>query len=254
MIRRKEGKIEWLEFELLQEFPRVKHGVFLRHGGVSRGPFSSLNTGSSSKDNPADVKHNRELIRNTLQLDSLAVCFQPHASRIAFLPDATEDELLVSDGMITNRTNEGLAIRHADCQAALFYDPLTSAIAGVHAGWRGNVQNIYAAAIEKITALTGAKRENIRVCVSPSLGPDHAEFTHYRRELPEHFWPFQIRPTYFNLWEIGRYQLQEAGILPEHIQFAEICTYCNSNDFFSFRRDNRLTGGHATVIALKQQT
>jgi polyphenol oxidase len=249
MIRRKAGKIEWLEFELLQEFPPIKHGVFLRHGGVSAGPFSSLNAGSRGEDNAVAIR-NRELIREILNIRSFAICDQPHQANVAFLPHAQDDELKICDGMITNRSDEGLLIRHADCQAALFYDPVTSTIANVHAGWRGNVQNIYAATVEKMTTSTGAKRENIRVCVSPSLGPDRSEFIHYRTELPEHFWPFQIRPTYFNLWEIGRHQLLQAGILPRHIQFAEICTYSNPADFFSFRRDKRLTGGHATVIAL----
>lgn len=250
MIRRKAGKIEWLEFELLQAFPAIKHGVFLRHGGVSAGPFSSLNTGSNHKDGDENVAHNRELIRETLKIRSLVICDQPHEANVAFLPTAEKGELDRCDGMITDRSEEGLLIRHADCQAALFFDPVTSTIANVHAGWRGNVKNIYAATIEKMTNATEAKRENIRVCVSPSLGPASAEFIHFRTELPESFWPFQERPTYFNLWEIARRQLLEAGILPHHIQFAEICTYSNPADFFSFRRDKRVTGSHATVIGL----
>jgi YfiH family protein len=250
MLRRKSGKIEWLEFELLQEFPQIKHGVFLRHGGVSNGPFSSLNAGSSGKDNTGNPARNRELIRDVLKLSSIVICEQPHKANVAFLPQVREGELDTCDGMITNRPGIGLMTRHADCQAALFFDPVTSTIASVHSGWRGNVQNIYGATVEKMEKATGAKRENIRVCVSPSLGPDRSEFINYRTELPESFWPFQVRPTYFDLWEIGKMQLLDAGILPNHIQFAKICTYDNPDDFFSFRRDKRVTGGHGTVISL----
>ena len=249
MLRRKAGTIEWLEFELFQEFPAIKHGFFLRHGGVSTGAFSSLNAGSSSGDDEENMAKNRELIRQALQIETLVICEQPHKDQVAFLP-SEKMELGRCDGMITKRAQEGLLIRHADCQAALFYDPATSTIANVHAGWRGNVKNIYAATVEKMVRDAGSKTKDIRVCISPSLGPDRAEFTNYRTELPESFWPFQTRPTYFNLWEIGRRQLLDAGILAHHIQFAEICTYDNPVDCFSFRRDKRVTGGHGSVIAL----
>lgn len=253
MLRRKFGNIEWLEFELFQEFPEVKHGVFLRHGGVSTGPFSSLNAGSSGKDELGNPARNRELIRQCLGIQSIVICEQPHEANVAFLPTADKAELDRSDGIITNQCGVGLMVRHADCQAALFYDPKTGSIAGVHAGWRGNVKNIYAAAVEKMSRQCGVKPENIRVCVSPSLGPDRSEFVNFRTELPEHFLPFQVRPTYFNLWEIGRKQLLDAGILPQHIQFAELCTYDNPDDFFSFRRDKRITGGHGTVISVSKR-
>lgn len=252
MLRRKAGKVEWLEFELLQPFPQVQHGIFLRHGGVSSGAYSSLNTNIKGKDHKENIAKNLALIRDALSVPSLTLCQQPHLANVAFLPKTTQAELDICDGMITNRSEEALLIGHADCQAALFFDPITSTIANVHAGWRGNVQNIYQATIEKLKISTGAKVENLRVCISPSLGPDRAEFIHFRAELPESFWPFQIRPTYFNLWEISRHQLLEAGVLPQHIQIAGICTYDNPHDFFSFRRDKRVTGGHATVIVLRK--
>ena len=56
--------------------------------------------------------------------------------------------------------------------------------------------------------------------VSPSLGPCCAEFVNYRREIPEKFWSFQVRPEYFDFWAITRDQLTSAGICEENIEFS----------------------------------
>ncbi len=117
-------------------------------------------------------------------------------------------------------------IRHADCQATIFYDPEHNAIANVHCGWRGNVQNIYRATAFEMRKTFSSKPENILVGISPSLGPEKSEFINYRKEFPESFLPYEIKPTYFDLWAISRMQLEASGILPHHIEVASICTKC----------------------------
>ena len=142
-------------------------------------------------------------------------------------------------------------IKHADCQAAIFYDPEHRAIANVHCGWRGNVQNIYRETVREMRRHFASRPENILVAISPSLGPEKAEFINFKKELPEAFLPYQVKPTYFDLWAISRMQLESEGILSHHIQIASICTYSHPEDYFSFRRDNRVTGNHGTVAVLR---
>ena len=140
-------------------------------------------------------------------------------------------------------------IKHADCQAAIFYDPVHKALANVHCGWRGNVKNIYRVAVQKMKFTFGTNPKDLLVGISPSLGPDHSEFIHYQTEWPEEFWRFQVRPNYLDLWAIARDQLEQCGLLPHHIEVAGICTFANPQDFFSHRRD-KITGRHATVAML----
>ena len=249
MIRRKKKEIEWLEFELLADEPGLVHGVFLRHGGVSKGAFGSLNAGGGSGDSVEHVQENRRRIGDALGVQRWIGGKQVHGADVVCATHADED-LGACDGILTSVSQMGLLIKHADCQAAIFYDPLHKALACVHAGWRGNVLNIYRAAVNKMQAIYGSRSENLLVGVSPSLGPKHAEFIHYEKELPREFWRFQVKPQYFDLWAIARNQLEECGILPGHIQIAEICTYANQGDFFSYRRD-KTTGRHATMAALK---
>lgn len=246
MQRKKKGDVEWLEFDLLSEIPGLVHGVFLRHGGVSGAPYFSLNAGGASGDDPLNIAQNRKIIQDTFKLPHLISAYQKHGINIACLPGG---DLGDCDALITNQPDYGLMIKHADCQAALFYDPVHHALANVHCGWRGNVQNIYAETVSAMRAKMGSRPEDLLVCISPSLGPEVSEFKNYRTELPESFWSFQIKPTYFNLWEISRHQLLESGILPHHIEIASICTYTQEKDFYSYRRD-KVTGRNATVVAI----
>lgn len=257
MLRKKQGEVEWLEFELFQEIPNFSHYIFLRRGGVSEGPFASLNVGGGTGDEEERIGKNRKKIQAISGALELVSSYQKHGKQVYpvpfSFPPSLESGMLNSkegDGMITRQKGLGLMIKHADCQAAIFYDPINHAIANVHAGWRGNVQNIYAEAITQMRHAFGSAPENLLVGISPSLGPEKSEFIHFRTELPESFLEFQFKPCYFNLWEISRRQLIDAGILPHHIEIASLCTYSNPQDFFSYRRD-KTTGRNATLALLR---
>jgi purine-nucleoside/S-methyl-5'-thioadenosine phosphorylase / adenosine deaminase len=254
MQRHQLNEIEWLEFELLSDLPKVKHAVFLRQGGISQGPYASLNTGLHLQDNSEHVQNNLQLIQNQLRTEvpnwsHFVYGKGIHGKSISLVDQKSPQELIDYDGIMTAIPSLSLMMKHADCQVALFYDPKNHAAANIHAGWRGNVANIYRDAVQRMKGEFNSHPANLLVCISPSLGPDRSEFINYRTELPEEFWTFQVRPTYFDLWAIAEYQLQEAGILPHHIEVARLCTFSNSHDFFSHRRD-KITGRHATCITL----
>ncbi len=246
MIRKKEKNLEWLEFELLQE-KRLKHATFLRQGGFSEGSFAGLNLGASVGDDIDLVRKNRQKVMDVFSWDSLTLGCQVHGIAIEQVGKTfvcTKD----CDGLITEEKGKVLTILHADCQAAIFYDPIQHRVANIHCGWKGNVQNIYEKTVDRFKHL-GSKPSDLLVCISPSLGPNKAQFIHFATEFPEHFHDFLQEGCLFNLWDISRMQLESAGILSAHIEFANICTHENAEDFFSYRRD-KTTGRHATVVEL----
>ncbi len=249
MLRKKWENVEWLEFELFQDIPGLVHGVFLRHGGFSEGPYASLNAGGGSEDDPEAIRRNWEKIRAAVGIADIISGYQRHGTHIAVIPTQDEAELENCDGLITRQQGKALLVKHADCQAAIFYDPIHRAIANLHVGWRGNVQNIYQVAVDLLCRTVGSKPENLLVGISPSLGPEASEFKNYQVELPASFLPFQFKPTYFDLWAISRSQLEACGILPHHLEIASICTYSHPEDFFSYRREKK-SGRHATVVGL----
>ncbi len=210
MIRKNLGEIEWLEFELLQE-ESVKHAVFLRNGGE---------------------------VKKALGFEDIVYFNQVHGREIAVIEEIREG--LKVDGAITKMKGIPLAIKHADCQAAIFYDPIQKVLAVVHAGWRGLVQDIYKETVARMQKEFFVTPENLMVCIGPSLEPEHSEFIHYKQEFPESFWQFQEKHNYFNMWEIAKFQLKGLGIVSGHIEVAEMGTYSNPNDFYSYRRDKSL--------------
>jgi YfiH family protein len=249
MKRKKHQDIEWLEFELLSGIPNLTHGVFLRHGGVSGPPFHSLNFGYTSGDDRTAVFHNRNQILKLLDLAKLITGKQNHGKRVD-LVDANYEPKEFADGLITQEKNLGILMTHADCQAAIFYDPVHHAVANVHCGWRGNVQNIYRETILAMKEKVGTAPQDLIVCISPSLGPEASEFKNYKEEFPSTFWGYQFKPNYFDLWKIANDQLENEGVLSHHIEIAALCTFTHTEDFFSYRRE-KITGRNATVVGLK---
>ncbi|MBS0624465.1 MAG: peptidoglycan editing factor PgeF [Verrucomicrobia bacterium] len=243
-------KLEWIEYELLEDFPHVVHGTFSRHGGVSEGPYATLNLGEGTSDKPDRVKANREIVRRMLDLKQLVFPHQVHGTIVHRVTAKNLDKVVQCDALFTTEKSIGLGVIHADCQGAIFYDPVHEAVAIAHCGWRGSAQNLYSRVVDTMRREIGTQAHNLIVCISPSLGPDHAEFKNYKQELPQEFWEYQVKPLYFDFWAISRMQLAACGIPEKNIEIAEVCTVCTPEDYFSYRREKD-SGRNATIVALK---
>ncbi len=227
----------------------LAHGVFSRQGGVSAGPYHSLNLSFGVGDDPAAVLANREEIKRVLGLTTLVSARQVHGDRIMCITAEPEGDFEAEgyDALITN-CRIGLMIQQADCQAVIIHDPDGPALGVAHVGWRGSVAGILGATVRAMTEAFGTDPARLRAAISPSLGRCCAEFINYRSELPAWMHDFQGHPNHFDFPAISVRQLEEAGLRTERISLAELCTRC-SPDYFSYRRD-RVTGRFATVAAL----
>jgi hypothetical protein len=251
MLRHAENGIEWLTFELFAECKELKHGILLRKGGHSQKNFASLNLSFSVGDNNSHVQQNLQKVQKACRLPPLSTLRQAHGKAIWDLQMPCS-EASTADALVTRIPHQTLFITHADCQAAIFYDPVNHVLANVHAGWRGNVQQIYREVIEYLKGKYGTQPKNILAGISPSLGPKHAEFKHYQQEFPQAFWEYQVAPNYFDLWAIAKMQLIACGLLDSHIEIAQMDTFDAPGDFFSYRRD-RETGRNATFAVLLEK-
>jgi len=240
--------MEWIEFSQLKSLGRVDCRSYLRTGGVSPPPFDSLNLATGVGDTDENVDANLKSVKEQMGCQSLIWMNQVHGAQV-YAIEKPPPWPIDCDGLTTATPGLALMVKHADCQPAIFYDPLHHAVAAVHCGWRGSVQNIYARAIEVMEREYGSHPSDLIVCIGPSIGPCHAEFVNYRQELPEEFWSFQIEPNHFDFWAISRKQLEDAGVPSGQIEIAQRCTYSEPDHFFSYRRDKR-TGRNATVVVL----
>ncbi len=249
MLRKEREGLQWLEFELFADYPHLKTAIILRYGGVSQGPFATLNLNYHVGDEPGHVEANLNKVSSLLKFPRLIWGKQVHGAHLEHLSKEKAWPEIPCDGLTTSQSDLGLLIHHADCQAAIFYDPVQHALSAVHSGWRGNVQNIYAHTVQNMQSIYHSNPADLLVGISPSLGPENGEFIHFREEFPKSFWSFQIKPNYFDLWAISEWQLKECGVLPHHIQVARIDTYAHPEDYFSYRR-SKIRGGNATVAML----
>lgn len=232
MSKEKDG-VHWMEFSIFQEFPSIIHGVFLK---------------------PFDMRLEREYIKKTFGISKLALGNQCHEAHLTVVVQNTEEEEILikdsCDGLITQLQDVGLVVMHGDCQAVIFYDPVRQVIANVHCGWRGNTHNILGKTVAILKEKLNCDPKDLRVGVSPSLGPNHAEFINYEKEFPEDFYPYQSKPVHFNLWKISYDQLRGQGVLGSHIEISHLCTYEHESSFHSYRRE-KTAKRNATVIAFK---
>jgi purine-nucleoside/S-methyl-5'-thioadenosine phosphorylase / adenosine deaminase len=242
-------KIEWLEFDLLLEYPEIDAKSFLRHGGTSKGPYHSLNGSHNVGDHLENVKSNRELIKDILQAPKIIFANQSHETEMIKI-NGDENKIPNADILYTTKTNIALAITHADCQAAIIFDPVKKVLAIVHAGWRGLVGGIYEKCINGLKEFENCKPSDLIVCVSPCLCAEHFEFQDYQKHFPEKYFDFKDKNNHFNFSLMAKSDLIKVNIKEKNIEFSDICTFCNKDDYFSYRRDKK-TGRNVTVAYLR---
>ncbi len=237
----------------------VTHGFSLRTGGVSAPPFDSLNIARAVGDDPAHVQANLIVLASAIgyRAEALFELSQVHGDALRWV-SAGEDPVIVrqEEGDVLFATDPGVAIgiRVADCIAALIHDPVSGAVAGVHAGWRGVVERAADAAIDALTYEAKAKPENLRVATFPHIrgccfevGDDVAQTIEGASDARNVIDTSRGKPR-VHLLPVLQAQLRARGVLDVHVQDVAGCTHCEPQRFFSFRRDGKRSGRHLAVI------
>ena len=230
-----------------------EHGFTTREGGVSEGPYAAFNLGSKWGDDPARVRENRRRFFREAGIERLYSVTQVHGAHVAKVGAEAEPEEVArmhADGLTTNLPGVALGIYTADCIAILMGDSKTGAIAAAHAGWRGTVEGIAAAAAGALTLSFGANPQDLWVALGPSIGPCCFEVGEdvAAKFSSEFVKPRPGRKPTVDLRAANVAQLVSAGIPRDHIDAKPPCTSCDRARFYSFRRDGRETGQHVAYI------
>lgn len=244
----------YLRFPHLHWAGGLIHGIFTRRGGVSTGRFNTLNVSEGVGDPPAMVSINLQRIQKALGVRHLIGLKQCHGRRVVTVNEHRGiPRLPPGDALITDTPGLGLLVKQADCQSVILYDPGRRVVANVHCGWRGNVFNILGHTVNRLEEIFGCRPRDLLAGIGPSLGPCCAEFVTYREIFPESFAGFMSREPFFDLWSLSRWQLTTAGLIPQNIRAARLCTRCRRDLFFSYRGEGQ-TGRFGTVAMLEDGT
>jgi len=184
---------------------------------------------------------------------------QVHGNRILCVGDnpLSSSPLGEADALIGDRPGIVLTIASADCAPLLFFNPRRRLIGAAHAGWRGTVQGIAPEVVKRFGELFGSVPQELRVAIGPCIGPCCYEvgaevLDRLPRSLPDGILKrHRSGHGMLDLAALNRHQLLEAGVAPERIHSASLCTACHVERFYSYRREGSLRASLISGIMLQ---
>jgi YfiH family protein len=224
---------------------KAPHGFFTRRGGVSTGPFASLNCSLSGQDKPESVLENRTRAARFLNAEPalLLGLSQVHGADVVTVQGPwAHGQGARADAMVTSRPGVALGIVTADCAPVLFADEGGGIVGAAHAGWRGALAGVLEATIAAMTRL-GARPDHIAAAVGPCIaqpsyevGDDLRDAVLARRFADAVFFAAGRRPGHwqFDLPGYCAARLRAAGL--RQVSVTGHDTLADESRFFSHRR------------------
>ena len=218
--------------------------VTARDGGVSPGPYATLNLSLTVGDDPARVLENRRRLAAALGVGAGDFVFarQVHGAGVRIVGDADrgsgafglDDAIADTDALVTTTPGVVLAILTADCVPIVLHDPVAGALACVHAGWRGTVARVCAAAVAAMASLGSRPADviaglgpaadparyqvgpDVHLAITQAFGPAASSFIHPDPKARQHW--------LLDLWTANRHVLREAGLPDPQIHVTDLPT------------------------------
>jgi YfiH family protein len=230
-----------------------------RLGGISPMPERSLNLAGFNEDEAENIYENRRRFLKLFDGDwTITGCWQIHSADVRIVHNQQEAQSKPGvlgddqycDALVSNTPKIFLAVKTADCVPVLIADPKTGAFAAVHAGWRGTSASIVLAAIKRLESEYGSRHEDLRAAIGPAantccyeVGSDVID--RFKELFPQSNHLFtQTRDGHarIDLQTANCDQLAGAGVSPEKIHIAPLCTMDRTDLFFSYRREKSVHG------------
>ncbi|WP_241158154.1 polyphenol oxidase family protein [Adlercreutzia sp. ZJ138] len=238
-----------------------------RDGGVSESPYRSLNLGSHVGDNPQAVQENRAVLLEALGAADvrLIVPNQVHGTTVVVVDNpsaaafdrATDEAQEGADAIVVAVPRTAALLCFADCVPVIVVSP-SGAFVVAHAGWRGALAGVAACAVQQLVhacerqgGCTDPSRYN--AYIGPHIGAECFETgddvrARFRERYGE---ACLVGERNVDLDRTLAINLGEAGVSPDRIAHARVCTVCRSDEYYSYRAEGGVCGRHG-AIAFKE--
>lgn len=265
------GELEYLTFPSLEETGIVKHLFSTRLGGVSEGMFESMNLSYTRGDRKEAVDENFRRIADVLACgtEDLICSDQTHTTNIRRITAEDRGKGVTRakdytdvDGLITNIQGVVLATFYADCVPLFLVDTVHHAIGLSHSGWRGTVGRMGKCTLEAMKEAYGTEPKDVTAAIGPSIcgacyevSSDVAErfMTEFSKKVCGEILTEKGDGKYMlDLWKANYYIFTEAGVEPDKISTADICTCCNPKYLFSHRASQGKRGNLGAFMGLRK--
>ena len=251
--------IGFYKFENLEKLDTCRHVVTTKKMEEPYAFSLALHTGED-KDT---IINNRKKIADELGWNKdlyFVVANQIHSDQIKVINEEEnkgwerlEDAVEACDALVTNKQGVVLSMLTADCVPILLCDTQKKVIAAVHAGWKGTKVEIVAKTIQKMSDCFDCDPQDIIAGIGPAIGSCCYEVD---KDVAMHF--FDIPRSFerkkdkymIDLPLINKLQLIHAGLYEENIEMSGICTACEAERFFSYRKEKGCSGRFMSMIGL----
>ncbi len=250
----------------------VAHAFSTRLGGMSIGPYGSMNlgpgcgaavVGSLAQDDVqtnVDANYQRFMRALGWQTQRRVWVNQVHGATVHRVElhegDSPEKALAEADALVTDQRGVVLTIRVADCVPILLADRQRRAVAAVHAGWRSLVGGVVINTLHSLSKHFDIKPGSLIAAIGPAISLPNFEVGHdvadafHQAHLSQHVHTDLGPKPHVDLLAAVRTQLRTAGVHDDAIDMTDRCTLRDADEFYSHRRDRGITGRMAGVIAL----
>jgi YfiH family protein len=235
------------------------NGFSTRLGGVSPMPDTALNLAGFNEDDAEHIYENRRRFLKLFAGDwTLTGCWQVHGADVRVVQNREQAQAKPGvlgddeycDALVSKTPAVLLAIKTADCVPVLIGDARTGAFAAVHAGWRGTSGSIVSKALTQLQLQFGSQAGEVRAAIGPAantccyeVGSDVIDRFKELWPQAEHlFTPTRVGHARIDLQIANRDQLIAAGVRPERIHVAPLCTMDRNDLFFSYRQEKKRHG------------
>lgn len=248
----------------------MEGGLFFstnRHGGHSKGEYSSFNINEYCGDDAADIAANRKQLCSELGIDEahLVMPHQVHGTEVrqiakdfVTLPENIRRMILEGvDAVMTDESGICIGVSTADCIPIIIYSASSHAVAVVHAGWRGTVARIVEQTVQAMAVTYHSVPSELRCVIGPGISLDNFEVG---QEVYEQFaeagFDMDSIAKWQTKWHIdlklcNSMQLERMGVKRENIEISDICTFADNADYFSARKQG-ISSGRVFTAAMLQ--
>jgi YfiH family protein len=241
-----------LKSEIFSAVPGIVHGISTKPGG--KPPFYN-NLSISVADDKENIRQNRARFFGSLGIpeSKLVHANQVHGANITRVskPGLYPE----TDALITNQKDIYLVISIADCMPVMLYDPVNSAIANIHSGWRGTQKNIAGSTVEKMKEEFGSDAGGLIAFMGPAISKKNFEVDEDVADMfpGEYTSPKDGVKGKFvvDTGQMVFNQLITAGVNSVNIERCGYCTFDSSEHLHSYRRDKHFSGRMFAVLGMK---